>query len=285
MEENKKEKIYIKILYIVILIVCLALISFVIPIVINESYKNGKGYITVWTGADVLSFYGALIGAVGTIVLGIVAWKQNVRLLNIEERTFVAESACTAIVNSVIVKKINQNACNLYLHLEQVVSTEEAKLSNYCTSIEFEFRLKMLNNIPILVHISDLMILSTVCEEKNSRLNMLSAKVLKVDYSRIAIGESDCRFNCTILLSKAEKEKLLESILRKNSEMLMEISYALLSDKMVASNYKCRVSLKRAKKKSDTSFIIDSQKQPICFWYGNEIVDKRDMMIKTIGEE
>lgn len=92
--------------------------SFVIPIVINESYKSGKGYITVWTGADVLSFYGALIGAVGTIVLGIVAWKQNVRLLKIEERTFVAESACSAIVNSVIVKKINQNACNLYLHLE-----------------------------------------------------------------------------------------------------------------------------------------------------------------------
>lgn len=42
-----------------------------IPIIINELYKANKGYITVWYGADVLSYYGTILGAIATIwVLG-----------------------------------------------------------------------------------------------------------------------------------------------------------------------------------------------------------------------
>lgn len=39
-----------------------------VPIIINELYKTGKGYVTVWNGADVLSYYGSLLGAIATIV-------------------------------------------------------------------------------------------------------------------------------------------------------------------------------------------------------------------------
>ena len=38
------------------------------PIIINELYKTGKGYLTLWGAADVLSYYGTLLGAVATIV-------------------------------------------------------------------------------------------------------------------------------------------------------------------------------------------------------------------------
>lgn len=37
------------------------------PIIINECYKPNKGYLTVWGGAEVLSYYGTLLGAVATI--------------------------------------------------------------------------------------------------------------------------------------------------------------------------------------------------------------------------
>lgn len=269
------------------LITCLILVSGVIPIIINESYKNGKGYITVWTGADVLSFYGALIGAVGTIVLGIVAWKQNVRLLKIEENAFIAENTCSAIVSSVAVKKVNQNACNLNLHVEQIVSTRTALLTSCYSSIEFELKLKMLNNIPVLVHISDLLVFSFINNEEDSKFNILRAKESKDDYSRIAVGENYCGFNCTILLSKDEKDKLLESILDKKSEMLMEIYFSIITDKMVASNYKCRVKLKYAERQnnSNVNFIVDDENQPICFWYGNEAVEKENIIIKDITED
>lgn len=39
-----------------------------IPIIINEAYKVNKGYLTVWGGPEVLSYYGTLLGAAATIV-------------------------------------------------------------------------------------------------------------------------------------------------------------------------------------------------------------------------
>lgn len=39
-----------------------------IPILINESYKNGQGYITMWNAADVLSYYGNILGSAATIM-------------------------------------------------------------------------------------------------------------------------------------------------------------------------------------------------------------------------
>lgn len=37
-----------------------------IPLVINELYKKNSGYITIWSGEDVLSYYGSIIGALIT---------------------------------------------------------------------------------------------------------------------------------------------------------------------------------------------------------------------------
>lgn len=50
------------------IVVATLLFGVAVPIIINELYKTGKGYITVWNGADVLSYYGSLLGAVATIV-------------------------------------------------------------------------------------------------------------------------------------------------------------------------------------------------------------------------
>ena len=59
-----------------------------IPLIINWLYMQNKGFQTVWNGEDVLAFYGAILGAGGTIVLGVVAWKQNDRLLRLEETKY-----------------------------------------------------------------------------------------------------------------------------------------------------------------------------------------------------
>lgn len=60
--KNKGFKIRIGVLFFVI----------GIPIIINELYKREGWYSTVWTGADVLAYYGTLLGAVATIVALIV---------------------------------------------------------------------------------------------------------------------------------------------------------------------------------------------------------------------
>lgn len=59
-EQIKTKKFWKHLGFAVLLIVA-------IPIAINECYKPNKGYITVWGGAEVLSYYGTILGAVATI--------------------------------------------------------------------------------------------------------------------------------------------------------------------------------------------------------------------------
>lgn len=53
-----------------------------VPIVINECYKVGCGYITVWNGADVLEYYGTVLGAaiaVASMIITIVFTKKQIQ--------------------------------------------------------------------------------------------------------------------------------------------------------------------------------------------------------------
>ena len=56
-----------------------------IPFVINESYKFGKWYHTLWGADDVLAFYGSFLSFLGTVVLGIIAIYQNKRANEVNE--------------------------------------------------------------------------------------------------------------------------------------------------------------------------------------------------------
>lgn len=54
----------------ILAIIALLILTIGIPIIINEAYKYGAlygGYITAWDAADVLSYYGTLLGSVSTI--------------------------------------------------------------------------------------------------------------------------------------------------------------------------------------------------------------------------
>lgn len=60
-----------------------------IPIVINECYKSG-GYITLWDAADVLGYYGIILGAIVSITVLAVTIYYNKRQL-VDEATRQAE--------------------------------------------------------------------------------------------------------------------------------------------------------------------------------------------------
>ena len=53
---------------IITLILAIFFFGVAVPIIINELYKTGEGYITVWSGADVLSYYGSILGACGGVL-------------------------------------------------------------------------------------------------------------------------------------------------------------------------------------------------------------------------
>ncbi len=56
-----------KIKFVISIFLTLTLFVILMPILINESYMENKGYLTVWDGADVLAFYGSILAALGGI--------------------------------------------------------------------------------------------------------------------------------------------------------------------------------------------------------------------------
>lgn len=57
-----------KILKISGIVLTLILLIFVVPILINESYKRETGYLTLWSANDVLSYYGTLLACIGGVL-------------------------------------------------------------------------------------------------------------------------------------------------------------------------------------------------------------------------
>lgn len=64
------------------LIVLFSFLIVVIPVIINECYKANSGYLTVWSGADLLGYYGSILGsaiAAITLVVTIVFTKKQIQ--------------------------------------------------------------------------------------------------------------------------------------------------------------------------------------------------------------
>lgn len=74
-----KIKRVLKIIFAIVIVISLVV---GIPIVINECYKSNSGYITVWSGADVLGYYGSILGsviAVATLAITIIFTKKQIQ--------------------------------------------------------------------------------------------------------------------------------------------------------------------------------------------------------------
>ena len=79
--------------HIVVLIITTLILSAIVPIIINECYKVNTGYMTLWGAQDILAYFGEILGALGSIFIGIIALAQseqankiNDRLLQLEEK-------------------------------------------------------------------------------------------------------------------------------------------------------------------------------------------------------
>ena len=67
---------------ILLTIIVIIILLFGIPMLINECYKANCGYITVWDGADVIGYYGAILGsiiAVATLGVTIIFTKKQIQ--------------------------------------------------------------------------------------------------------------------------------------------------------------------------------------------------------------
>lgn len=124
-------------------------------IIINEAYKIGKGYITLWEPADTLSFYGAYLSFVGTVVLGAIAVYQNKKAQEVNDQLQKMQQA--QFVSMVSIKEVNieKRSSNTpsYLNrnmqdIEIITLVQEGFKSSECFYVDM--RIKNDSDFPIV---------------------------------------------------------------------------------------------------------------------------------------
>lgn len=84
----------------------LLIVAFVVgvPIAINEAYKVGEGYITVWGGSDVLSFYAVVLSGVISITALIVTIIHNRKETDRQLRFYMGQAKAPFFIIDKIVQ-------------------------------------------------------------------------------------------------------------------------------------------------------------------------------------
>lgn len=131
--------------YVILLVLTLS-----VPYFINLVYLIGRrvGVIceTVWSGADVLSFYGSYLSFVGTLVLGVVAIFQNIKVHQLNEQLLKLQQA--EFIPIVSIKHLEISTCSsstpkyrnpnmAELELVDLTADNFESLQNYHIDIEF----------------------------------------------------------------------------------------------------------------------------------------------------
>jgi len=254
-----------------------------IPVIINQLYKSNTGYITLWGAADVLVYYGSFSAAVGSIVLGTIAWKQNERLAKIEENDFVAKNACMGFIYNIVIYGVKQRVCNLELYDEQIAtSLEQDKTQEDYSSFSIEIGMKMKDHVATLVRIKSILLI--VSELKSSKTEIIQCENNDEKFSRVAISNEEIKFNVTMLIKDTEKRNFLRFLNNQNNKITISMVFILLTDKYVSTELQCRSELV-CQNYSDTEeiyneFKVENDESPRCFWYGNKLLDKKMIEIK-----
>lgn len=277
-----------------LLLLAVVVVVFGIPMLINIAYLLGHKQaliITEWDAADVLTFYGAIVGAAGTIVLGIIAWQQNARLLKIEENTFLASNAGSALVTEVTIKGAKSVACNLEQHTEQIVITEKVKTESNPLeygSVTIQCKLEPMDKAQHIAFVKVKTVTIFATTDETSIDAVITAEMTGEQYSRVAISKDFDRFEYAVIMSKEEKVAFLNAINNMYSTMAVEMELCFVTDKYVETELMCRAILANPDYDEEeeiySHFKTSSEEVPICFWQGASCKNKQDIQIKTITE-
>lgn len=274
--------------YVFVILICFILLFIiVVPFIINEAYKVGKGYITVWDGNDVLAYFGTVTSAVGAIFLGIIAWKQNARLLKLEENTFLASNAGSALLTEVSLEGTKRVATNLFLHEEQIVFSDSAKnkdIPSDHNSVQLTCKIEPFDKARHIAFVNVQRVLLIVTGEQDNQV-IMDLKNPDKGYSKVAISKDFDRFKITIIMTDEEKQIFVKTVDSMYSRIDVDLDLSLITDKYVKTDLKCRATLVDPDYDSDEgiycNFRSSKDKLPMCFWGSASALSEKDIRIKS----
>lgn len=224
-----------------------------------------------------LSYIGALLGSIGTITLGWIAYKQNEKLQAMEDNNFIASNSSMIVINRIQVKKVAGIPVNYNIHSEQIL--REVKCDEfYPAGYEFAVEASALGTaIPSMLHAVDGKLILT--DKGEEVANAFLENEIEC-FSRIAVLKDSIKFSITVCLSKETRLKFESAITNGSPDLLIEFKFQTVTDKYVATTCQCR---------SYGTYLDDNKvvtwyiKEPMVFFYGHELLDRRK--IKIAGED
>lgn len=282
-------------LKIIVLVAIAGVVSLAIvvgPIIINECYKRNEGYITVWGGSDMLAYFGAIIGAIGTISLGLIAWQQNGRILKLEENVFLAANAGFAVLTEVDIINIKSGEVLLDRNCDQILLSQDASKHNNQTemeSVEITCKFEPFSNQHhvALVRVDEILL---VAEDKKSHLHsVVAAGNSDKGFTQTAISKDFDRFRITLNMTKGEKSDLFRAIGCTKSALMFDINLSIMTQHYVETTLRCRAFLESSEydigENCYSRFKTTEKEPPMCFWRGASVLRDKNVEIKPCKEE
>lgn len=267
---------------IIITIIITIIICFVaVPLGVNYAFRHEAPVDILaarWEASDALNYIATTLAFIGTFFLGLVAWKQNTDLQDIETNMFIANNSCEVFLESIQLKSLNQMACNLDTeHMESIVVEEGIQGDSY-GSFQIEICLKRKTGYSTQVRVNDMLIF---IGDKTDAIPIWT-KRYDDTFNKIAITEKHNRFDVTVLLKPETKKEIIDH-LNDNCKIMINMNIELVSASYVSTKVKCSGNFKKMNsKKIENSFKLFGE-EPMCFWDGNVVYSKKDVSarIKT----
>lgn len=264
---------------IIIVTVIVALICFVIvPLGVNYVFRFEASVDIMaarWTAADALTYISTTLAFIGTLFLGLVAWKQNTALQKMEKNNFISENSCEVFLEELSMSGMKSIAFNLdNEHMEAIVVEKNIQECKY-GSFKLGVSLKRSKGYASLVKVKDVQIF---LGNDNGCIPIL-AYPYDDTYNRIAILEKHNKFDITVLLKPETKTQVIQK-LNNDCSILIDITIELVTPSYVSTEIKCRGKFK----KTDSDGLTDTFKlagtEPMCFWEGNYIRSEDDIKFR-----
>ena len=270
----------------VLIIIGVIIISVFIAYIIYNIYNELPDNKTlIYTSGDILIYCGTVVTAAATLFLGIIANKQNRRLIALEQNNFIASYSSFAYINKISFKGIRQTAINMSTnHEEQILFSNSVNNDTNYNTIQFDCELCPIEKFQHVsfIYVSNVRLF--VSKSNNTIDCNIELSNKKSEYSRVAISNNSDVFSCTAVITENEKKELINSLQNNNSSISLLMNYSLLSDKYVKSDFKCKATLHNQHISNTNNNIICFKAQndnaPFNFFYGNEIIQADKVNIK-----
>lgn len=259
--------------------IVVVLIALILALVVNILFKvHTDGIFSAeWGTGDALNYTASIFGAVGTIVLGYVAYKQNDRLQEMENNNYIANYSSMILMDSICIKQKADKPVNLNIHSEQIINDKECIESAINVGYKFTFNGTSIgNSIPVLIHIQDCNIFCS--DESNQNMSCyLFGENRSNQYSRIAIHQDGkIKFEMTYIIDSKKRIEFENAIKQSAYKVIVEVVFDIVTDKGVVTRCKC-ISDFHGQNCADK--ITWKDQGPRDFFYGHNIVNINELEI------